>query len=122
MVARRNLLIVKPFLLYPNTPGRATKPTHIRDEHTANSLYNVASEVHAELLVRGQEGDLREWGGILNQKGRYVRCVYNNGLAASRDPFAKTHCNQNCDSCESFNTAACCSISHWPHQRYGICL
>lgn len=116
------MLIVKPFLLHPNTPGRATKPTHIRDKHTANSLYSVASGVHAELLVRGQEGDLREWGGIPKQKGRYVRCVYNNGLAASRDPFTKTHCNQNYDSCESFNTAACCSISHRPHQRYGICL
>lgn len=93
-MARRNLLIVKPFLLHPNTPGRATKPTHIRDKHTENSLYSVASGVHAELLVRGQEGDLREWGGIPKQKGRYVRCVYNNGLAASRDPFTKSHCNQ----------------------------
>lgn len=80
VVARRNLLIKKPFLLHPNIPGRATKQTHIRDKHTTNSLYSVASGVHAELLVRGQEGDLREWGGIPKQKGR---CVYNNSMSGT---------------------------------------
>lgn len=59
-MARRNLVIVRPYLLYPNIPGRVTKPTYIRDKHTTASLYSVALSMHAELLVRGQEDDQRK--------------------------------------------------------------